>query len=125
MKCSPGISVDFSLQCGLQRLIGIVCTEKIGVAHEEALFVVVGVDEPAGDPIRSVGADFAGLRMKDIHAVDLDLDLIVLHVENLNIRFTEDNEQVALPGILQLAGHMQIGVHARLENGDAAEFVEL
>ena len=30
-----------------------------------------------------------------------------------------------LAGVLQVAGHVQVGVHARLEDGDAADLPEL
>ena len=46
------------------------------MADEEALFVVVGVDEPAGDPVGAVADDFAGVGFEDIDAVDFDLDAI-------------------------------------------------
>ena len=47
------------------------------MADEEALLVVVGVDEPAGDAVGAVAADLAGVGMEDIDAVDLDADLAV------------------------------------------------
>ena len=42
----PGVGVDLGLQRGLQRLVGVVGAEEIGVTDEEGLHVVVGVDEP-------------------------------------------------------------------------------
>ena len=50
----PGFLVDLGLQRRLQRAVGIVRAEEVGVADEEALFVVVGVDEPAGDAVGAV-----------------------------------------------------------------------
>jgi hypothetical protein len=35
--------VDLSLERGLQALIGVVLAEEIGLAHEEALTVVVAI----------------------------------------------------------------------------------
>jgi hypothetical protein len=35
----------------LRLLLGINLTEKVGLANEEALAVVVAVDEPAGDVV--------------------------------------------------------------------------
>ena len=35
------------------------------MADEEAFFVVVGVDEPAGDAVGAVAANFAGSGMED------------------------------------------------------------
>jgi hypothetical protein len=46
---------------------------RVGVPDEEAFLVVVRVDEPAGDAVGTVAADFAGLRVKNIDAVDSDL----------------------------------------------------
>ena len=47
------------------------------MTDEEALFVVVGVDESAGDAVGSVADDFAGLGFEDIDAVDSDLCPVV------------------------------------------------
>ena len=44
-RLSPRVLVDFRLEGGLQRLVGVVGAEEIGVADEEALLVVVGVDD--------------------------------------------------------------------------------
>src|SRR4051812_6287456 len=57
----PGFFVNLGLQRRLQRAVRIVGTEEVGVADEEAFFVVVRVDEPAGDAFGAVAADFAGL----------------------------------------------------------------
>ena len=74
----PGVAVDFGLEGGLERLVGVVGAEEVGVADEEALLVVVGVDEPAGDAVGAVAADFAGVGMEYVDAVDLDLDPVRL-----------------------------------------------
>ena len=47
----PRFAVDLGLEGGLERLVGVVGAEKVGVADEEALLVVVGIDEPAGDTV--------------------------------------------------------------------------
>ena len=44
---------------------------------------------------------------------------------SVDVRLAEDDEQVAFAGVLEVVGHVQVGVHARLEHGDAAELVEL
>ena len=58
------------------------------------------------------------------NSVDLHLDLAALGREDVDVRLAEDDEQVALASVLQVVGHVQVGVHARLEHGDAAELVE-
>ena len=37
----------------------------------------------------------------------------------------EDDEEVALAGVLEVFGHVQVGVHTGLEHRDAAEIGEL
>ena len=53
--------VDFGLKGGFQCFVRFVGTKEIGVANEEAFFVLVGVDEPAGDAFGTVAVDFAGV----------------------------------------------------------------
>ena len=62
----PGVGVDLGFEGGLEGLVGVTGAEEVGVADEEALLVVVDVDEPAGDALRAVGADLAGARMEDV-----------------------------------------------------------
>ena len=45
------------------------------MADEEAFFVVVGVDEPAGDAVGTIAAHLASIGVEDIHAVDFDGNL--------------------------------------------------
>jgi len=94
------------------------------MADEEALFIIVGVDKPAGDAVGTVAADFAGGGVEDIDAVDFDLDLAVCGVEDVDIRLAEDDEQIALAGVLEVVGHVQVGVHPGFEDRDAAELVK-
>ena len=35
--------------------------------------------------------------------------------EDVDVRLAEDDEELALAGVLQVAGHVQVGVHPRLE----------
>ena len=44
---------------------------------------------------------------------------------SLDVGLAEDDEEVALAGVLQVVGHVEVGVHARLQHGDAAELAEL
>ena len=45
----PSRFIHLGLERPLQLLIRLVAAREIGVADEEALTVVIGVDEPAGD----------------------------------------------------------------------------
>src|SRR5271166_894659 len=71
----PGLLVDFGLQRGLERLVGVVSAQEVGMADEEALLVIVCVDEPAGDTVGAVAAHFAGVGMEHVHSLDLDAEL--------------------------------------------------
>ena len=42
-----------------------------------------------------------------------------------DVRLAEDDEEVALAGVLEVVRHVEIGVHAGFEHGNPAHFVEL
>ena len=91
------------------------------MADEEALFVVVGVDEPAGDAVGAVADDFAGVGFEDVDSVDFDLDPIAelaVDLDDVDVGFAKDHKQVASAGVLEIVGHVEIGVHAGFENWD-------
>ena len=126
----PGFLIDLGLQRRLERLVGVVRAQEIGVTDEETLLVIVGVDEPAGDALGAVAADLAGVRVENVHAVYLDLELLGMDAANFNrddvdVRLAEDDEEVSLAGVLEVVRHVEVGVHARLEHRDAPEFIEL
>ena len=57
--------------------------------------------------------------MEDVDTVDPDLELLAvatvsLDREDVDVRLSEDDEQVPLAGVLQIARHVEVGVHARL-----------
>src|SRR5579872_968274 len=70
----PGLLVDLRLERCLEALVGVVRAQEIGVADEEALLVVVGVDEPGGDAVGIVRADGARIGVEHVDTVDLDAD---------------------------------------------------
>ena len=121
----PGFRVDFGFKCGLKGFVRIIGAEEVGVADEEALLVVIAIDEPAGDAVGVVATDFAGVGMEHVDAFYFNLDLTVLCIEDINVRLAEDDEEVAFAGVLEVVGHVEIRVHARLEDRDTAESVEL
>lgn len=122
----PGGFIYFGSEGGFEGFVGVVGgTEKVGMADKEALIVVVGVYEPTGDFIWVAGAHFAGLGVKDIHSTDLYPDVAVIGWVDLDVGFTEDDEQVALAGVLEGIGHVEVGVHPGFEDGDAPQFGEL
>jgi hypothetical protein len=74
------------------------------VADEEALFVVVGIDEPAGDFVGIARADFTRLGMEDIDAVNFYLDSAIVCGSDVNVWLTKDDEQVARLGVFERVG---------------------
>ena len=119
----PSGFVDFGFEGGFERFIGIVGSEEVGMTNEKAFFVVVGIDEPAGDAVGSTGFDFARLGTKYIYAVYFDLDLVGL-LGDFDVGFSEDDEEIACSSVFQVA-HMEICVHAGFEDGDATELGEV
>ena len=120
VQCLPRFLIDLGFQGRLQSAVRIILAEEVGVADEEAFAVVVGVDEPAGDAFGAVAADFAGARIEDIHAVYLDAELIVLLGQERDVGLAEDDEEVAFAGVFEIGRHVEVCVHARLENRDPA-----
>ena len=74
-RVSPASRSNLGLEGGLERLVGVVAAQDVGVAAEEAPLVVVGVDEPAGNAFRTIAADLAGIGMEHVRPIDLDLNL--------------------------------------------------
>ena len=114
----PRRLVDLGAQRTLQLLVGLVGTREVGVPHEEALAVVVGVDEPAGDIVGAVAAHLTGRRVVDVHALEGDLEIAGhVHGRDVDVGLAEDHEEVAGAGLLeQFVTHAQVGVHARGEH---------
>ena len=92
------------------------------MAHEETFLVVVRVDEPGGDALGVAGADVAGVGVEHVDAIDLDDERgHPSCVDDVDVGLAEHDEQVALAGVLQLARHVQVGVHLRLQDRQRAE----
>src|ERR1043166_2196993 len=102
----PGFAINFRLQGRLQGAIGIIRSQEIGVADKEAFLVVIGVNEPARDPIGVIADHLAGLWLEDVHTANIDLDLALLSIQNLDIRLAEYCEEISLPGILEVLDHV-------------------
>src|SRR5680860_893491 len=73
----PGVLVDLGFQRGLERLVGVLRAEEIGVADEEILLVVSRVNEPGGDAFGVVGADLAGVWIEHVDALDPHLNIAI------------------------------------------------
>lgn len=121
----PGAGVDLCFQGCLEGFVRVTGSQEVGVPHEEALFVVVGVYEPARDAVCVVAPHLSGVGMEYVYAVYFYPHLSVFSVENVYVRFAEDDEEVALPGVLEVVGHVEVGVYAGFEDGYPAEPVEL
>ncbi|MCX8519722.1 MAG: hypothetical protein ORN21_06280, partial [Methylophilaceae bacterium] len=60
VEAIPCLKVDVGFERGFKRFVGVVGTQKIGVADEKTFLVIVGVDKPAGDVVGVVADHFAG-----------------------------------------------------------------
>src|SRR5947208_1369616 len=65
----------------------------------------------------TIAADLTCGRMEDVDAFDLDLHLAAVGWQHVNIGLAKDDEEVAFASVLEIVGHMQVGVHACLEHG--------
>ena len=59
------------------------------MADEEALLVVVGIDEPAGDSVGAVAADLAGVGVEDVDTVDPDPELLAFATVSLDREYVD------------------------------------
>src|ERR1700733_11104469 len=100
VESGPGVFVDLGFQRGLEGLVGVVRAWEVGVAGEEAFLVVLGIEEPAGDAVGSVAADFAGGGVEDVDAFDPDLNPAFGRGDQVDIGLAEDDEEVAFAGAL-------------------------
>lgn len=66
VEALPRLAVDFILEGRLERLVGVAGAEEVRMTDEEALLVVVGVDEPGGDALGSVPVTQGG----SVHVTD-------------------------------------------------------
>ena len=112
----PCFSVDLGLQAGFERLVRIIRAHEIGAADEEALLVVIGVDEPCGDVALATGANLAGLGVEYVNSQNFDHDVSLIIEIPCDIGFAENDEQVACTGVFQFLRHMQVGVHLGLQD---------
>ena len=95
----PCFRVDFRLQRRPERLVRVVHAQEVRLPDEEALVVVVRVDEPAGDAVGPVAPDFAGARMEHVHTMALHPDppgfgILAVRRQDLDVRLAEDDVPV-------------------------------
>ncbi len=118
---APGGFVDFGAEGAFEFVVGFVGAGEVGMADDEGFFVVVGVDEPAGDVIGGVGADLASGGVVNVEAAQNDFVTAIRPTVNGEIGFAEDHEEVARARLLeQFVAHGQVGVHARGQDGQFA-----
>ena len=118
---APGGFVDFGAEGAFEFVVGFVGACEVGVADDEGFFVVVGVDEPAGDVVGGVGADFACGGVVNVQAAQNDFVFAIRLTVDRKIGFAEDHEEVARSRLLEeFVAHCQVGVHPRGKDSEAA-----
>src|SRR5271157_651218 len=109
----PGGLIYFGAERAFQLVVGIVGAREVGVADKKALAVVGRVDEPAGDIVRGMAADFLRGGVVNLDAADFHFQLAVFPLTDLHVRLAEDHEEVAGAGLFQkFLAHEQVGIHA-------------
>ncbi|MCY1371508.1 hypothetical protein D9M69_586580 [compost metagenome] len=61
------------------------------------------------------------MRLEHIDAIHLYADRSVGLWQQRDVRLAEDDEEIALAGVLEVFGHVQVCVHARLEHWQLAK----
>ena len=130
VQSGPSVGVDLGFERGLEGSVRVLHAEEVGVAHEKTLLVVVRVDEPTGDAVGIVAAYLAAARMEDVHASNLDLNPVVFGPvvadrNDVYVGLPKDHEQVALARVLEVVGHVKVGVDPWLQHANAAQLVEI
>ena len=74
VEARPGVFVDFGTERPLELVVRLAAASEIGVANEEALAIVISVDEPGGNVVVEVagrrGPDRPGRGVVDIQPDD-------------------------------------------------------
>ena len=130
LKVSHASWLISALSVVLRALYGSPAPRKYACRTKKLSLVVVGVDEPASDALGAVAPDLARVRVEDVDAVDLDLELlgsfpVAPDREDVDVGLPEDDEEIPLAGVLEVVGHVQIGVHPGFQDGHASEPLEL
>ena len=69
----PSFLIDLGFEGSLEGFVGVVRTEEICLTNEKAFTVVVRIHEPACDAVGAVAADFAGVGMEHVDAMNGNL----------------------------------------------------
>ena len=94
------------------------------MANKEAFFIIVGVNEPCSDIFLATGANLAGLGIEHVNPQHLDDDLAVIVEVPIDIRFTEDDKEIAASCVFELLRHMKVRVHLRFQDWQGTELGE-
>src|SRR5262245_48768683 len=60
----PCFLIDLRFERSFECIIWIIRAQKVSMTNEEALLVVVGINEPARDTFGTVATNFTGVGMK-------------------------------------------------------------
>ena len=122
----PGVCVDFGLEGRLEGFVGIVGAEEVGVTDEESFLVVIRIDEPAGDAVGTVGANFSGIWMEDVYSVDFYPESDRLSASRISISGSPKiTNRFPLPVFLSSSAMCRSAFMRALSTGNAAQFFEL
>ena len=95
VQTAPSGFVDLCPQHSFEFGIWFLGSCEVGVAHEEALAVVIGIDESAGNVVGGGTANLASGRIIDIDALDRGDELVILLLLDVHVWLAEDHEKVA------------------------------
>ena len=99
MERLPKSRIDIGLQRNLEGSVRVAGAEKICVTYEEALFIVICVNEPTSYAIDILAANSSGTWVVNVHAINTYLYLASLRVltfgwKHVNIWLSKHDKQV-------------------------------
>src|SRR5450759_3277162 len=123
--CLDFLLVDFGLQ--VPRELGpsavLTCHREKDLSRKKAPAVVIGVEHPERDPLRTARFDRPGLRVVVVETLNLDLELaLVVALGELaqgNVRLPDEPEALIRGTLLLQVFGQEVGVHLDLDEGDA------
>src|SRR5690606_5995743 len=73
VKRFPGFLVDLGFERSTQGIIAIIGSQEVRVTDKETFLVIVGVNEPARDALRTVTSNFPCTGAEHVNTLDLHL----------------------------------------------------
>ena len=86
------------------------------MSNKEAFFVVIGINKPTCNAISAVTYYFSSLRLENVDTINFYTDSPIRFIQNCDVGFTENDEEITLTVVLQAHHFEQLVFHALAED---------